>query len=80
MIIQVEAASFGVTDFESIQSLGFNVGLFQYFDILQIFICCVKANISEVDVLNENYIFDGAVVWRQIYSWLLEKNIFIDAV
>jgi hypothetical protein len=39
----------------------------------------VKANISEVDVLNENYIFDGAV-WRQIYSWLLEKNIFIDAV
>ena len=41
--------------------------------------CCVRASISEVDVLIENNIFDD-VVWRQIYSWLLEKNIFIDAV
>ena len=32
-----------------------------------------------MDVLNENYIFEGAV-WRQIYSWLLEKNIFVDDV
>ena len=49
MIIRVEAASFGGTDFASIQSVGFNVGLYQYFDILQIFTCYVNT-VKKIDL------------------------------